>query len=174
MLGARATIVPDENGAAAVLPERPWNAILVDHALGTAASVACLRIARTIARRIVMVTPAGRGDLAALRGAGFTGYLIKPVRAGSLAARFLTADGFDNAVSGDAAETADTTIAGNGLSILCAEDNEINALLTRVLLEKLGHRPTIAGSGTAAIECWRAAHEAGTPFDRVLMDLHMP
>jgi PAS domain S-box-containing protein len=171
--GARATIVPDENVAAAVLPEQPWSAILVDHALGTAAS-AGMRIASTIARRIVMVTPAERGDLAALREAGFTDYLIKPVRAGSLAARFLTADGFDNAASGEAAETADATVAGNGLSILCAEDNEINALLIRALLEKLGHRPTMAGSGTAAIECWRAAHEAGTPFDRVLMDLHMP
>jgi CheY-like chemotaxis protein len=32
----------------------------------------------------------------------------------------------------------------------------------------------MAGSGTAAIECWRTAREAGTPFDRVLMDLHMP
>ena len=32
----------------------------------------------------------------------------------------------------------------------------------------------MAASGTAAIECWRAAREGGTPFDRVLMDLHMP
>jgi PAS domain S-box-containing protein len=172
--GARTTIVPDEKTAAAVLPEQPWSSILVDHALGPAASGACTRIAGTIVRRIVMVTPAERGDLTALKEAGFTSYLIKPVRAGSLAARFLTADGFDNAASGEAAETPDTTTAGNGLSILCAEDNEINALLTPALLEKLGHRPTMAGSGTAAIECWRAARAAGRPFDRVLMDLHMP
>jgi hypothetical protein len=96
-----------------------------------------------IARRIVMVTPVGRGELAALKEAGFTGYLIKPIRAASLAARFLTADGFDNGVSDEATETPETTIAGNGLSILCAEDNEINALLIRALLEKLGHRPTM-------------------------------
>ncbi|MGB8630050.1 MAG: response regulator [Xanthobacteraceae bacterium] len=172
--GARATIVPDENVAAAVVPEQPWSAILVDHALGTPASARCMRIAATIARRIVMVTPVGRGELAALKEAGFTGYLIKPIRAASLAARFLTADGFDNSVSDEATETPETTIAGNGLSILCAEDNEINALLIRALLEKLGHRPTMAGSGIAAIECWRAAREAGAPFDGVLMDLHMP
>jgi CheY-like chemotaxis protein len=41
-------------------------------------------------------------------------------------------------------------------------------------LVKLGHRPTMAGSGGAAIECWLAARDAGVPFDRVLMDLHMP
>jgi PAS domain S-box-containing protein len=172
--GARTTIVPDENVAAALLPEQPWSTILVDHALGTHASTACMRFGGTIARRLVMVTPAARGELATLKQAGFTGYLIKPVRAVSLAARFLTADGFDNGAPGEPAETQSETPGGNGLSILCAEDNEINALLVRALLEKLGHRPTMAGSGTAAIECWLAAREAGMPFDRVLMDLHMP
>ena len=37
-----------------------------------------------------------------------------------------------------------------GLSILVAEDNEINALLARALLTRLGHRPTIAANGEAA------------------------
>ena len=32
----------------------------------------------------------------------------------------------------------------------------------------------MAGNGDAAIDCWLAARTAGTPFDRVLMDLHMP
>jgi CheY-like chemotaxis protein len=32
----------------------------------------------------------------------------------------------------------------------------------------------MAGSGGGAIECWLAARDAGVPFDRVLMDLHMP
>jgi CheY-like chemotaxis protein len=39
---------------------------------------------------------------------------------------------------------------------------------------KLGHRPTMAASGEAAIESWLAARAAGTPYDRVLTDLHMP
>jgi PAS domain S-box-containing protein len=172
--GARTTIVSDETIAAAVLPEQPWSAIFVDLAPGTVPSAACVHTGRAIARRIIMVTPAERGKLSALREAGFTGYLIKPVRAASLAARFLTADGFDNGACVEPVETPDTTITGNGLRILCAEDNEINALLIRALLEKLGHRPTMAASGAAAVECWRAAREAGTPFDRVLMDLHMP
>ncbi len=51
---------------------------------------------------------------------------------------------------------------------------EINALLTRALLVKLGHRPIVADSGAAVIACWRAARSTGAPYDRILMDLHMP
>ena len=63
---------------------------------------------------------------------------------------------------------------GNGLSILVAEDNDINALLARALLVRLGHRPTMVADGASAIESWLAARAAGAPYDRVLMDLHMP
>ena len=48
-----------------------------------------------VPQRIVLVTPAMRAELAALKEAGFTRYLIKPVRAGSLAARLSTNDGFE-------------------------------------------------------------------------------
>ena len=172
--GARTTIVPDEAVAAALLPEQPWSAVLVDHALGSKASAALARIAAKIPRRIVLVTPAMRNELAALKEAGFTGYLIKPVRAVSLAARFAADDAFDHAAAAEPVESPSVVPTMGGLSVLVAEDNEINALLVRTLLVKLGHRPTMAGSGGAAIECWRAARDAGVPFDRVLMDLHMP
>ena len=171
--GARTKIVPDGDAAAALLPERSWNAVMVDHALGTAASEALARMTASVPRRIVLVTPAMRNNLAALKEAGFTGYLIKPVRAASLAARFSSEDIFDPAAAIETPE-ATRSAAQKGLSILVAEDNEINALLARALLVKLGHRPTIAQSGAAAIECWHAAHTAGAPYDRVLMDVHMP
>jgi CheY-like chemotaxis protein len=64
--------------------------------------------------------------------------------------------------------------AAKGLSILVAEDNEINALLMRALLTKLGHRPIIAGTGEAAVESWAAARAAGPPNDLILMDVQMP
>jgi len=172
--GARTTIVPDEAVAAALFPEQPWGAILVDHALGSVASEALARMSAAIPRRIVLVTPAMRNELASLKEAGFTGYLIKPVRAASLAARFADDDAFDHGAAGEPAEALKEHPAGNGLSVLVAEDNEINALLVRALLVKLGHRPTMAGTGSAALDCWRAARDAGMPFDRVLMDLHMP
>jgi PAS domain S-box-containing protein len=176
--GARTTIVPDEKVAAALLPEHAWSAVLADHALGTTATTSLAREAATFARRIVLITPAMRHELPALKDAGFTGYLIKPVRAASLAARFASDDDFDHGLSSEplAEPTETPSIAPDhdGLSILVAEDNEINALLARALLEKLGHRPVVVESGGAAIACWRTAHEAGAPFDRVLMDLHMP
>jgi len=172
--GARTTIVPDDGVAAALLPEQAWNAVLVDHALGTAASEALARIAEPVERRIVMVTPALRSELAALKETGFTGYLIKPVRAASLAARFAAGDAFDPGAAVEAAQVPGEARPADGLSILVAEDNEINALLARALLVKLGHRPTMAANGEAAIECWLAARAAGTPYDRVLMDLRMP
>ena len=50
------------------------------------------------------------------------------------------------------------TARKDGLSILVAEDNEINALLTRALLQKLGHRPQVVASGHAAMESFLAAN----------------
>ena len=172
--GARTTIVPDERVAAAILPEHIWSAVLVDHTLGTTASEALARMAAVIPRRIVLATPAMRTELAGLKDAGFTGYLIKPVRAVSLAARFAPDDAFDPGAASETADTPSQARSGRGLSILVAEDNEINALLARALLVKLGHRPTMAESGAAAIESWLAARAGGAPYDCVLMDLHMP
>ena len=172
--GAHTKIVPDEKVAAAILPERIWSALLVDHVLGTEASRELARAAASVPQRIVLVTPAMRTELAALKDAGFTGYLIKPVRAASLAARLSTNDGFESGGMSEGAEPPSTAHAGGGLSILVAEDNDINALLTRALLIKLGHHPTVAANGAAAVDCWVAARAGHAPFDRILMDLHMP
>ena len=138
------------------------------------ASEALARMAAAIPRRLVLVTPAMRDKLAALKAAGFTGYLVKPVRAASLAARFSADDAFDRGAAAETPEAPREPRPAGSLSILVAEDNEINALLARALLVKLGHRPTMAASGAAAVESWLAAHAAGTPYDRVLMDVHMP
>jgi PAS domain S-box-containing protein len=175
--GARTCIVPDDTVAAALLPERAWSAILIDHALGRAACEALARnTASTIARRIVLMPPAARHDLPALKDAGFTGYLVKPVRAASLAARLATAEDefvMDAADVEKPGEIAGSR-AGSGSAVLVAEDNEINALLARALLARLGHRPTIASSGAAAVEAWLSAHAAGEPYGLVLMDVRMP
>jgi signal transduction histidine kinase/CheY-like chemotaxis protein len=172
--GAHTTVVPDAEVAAALLPEHAWTTVMVDHAIGMPQSLALARLTAKIPRRLVLVTPAMRDELAALKDAGFTGYLIKPVRANSLAARFSPDDAFDAGAAEATADGAGRTPAAAGLSILVAEDNEINALLARALLVKLGHRPVMATSGAAAVESWLAARAAGTPYDRVLMDLNMP
>ena len=101
---------------------------------------------------------------------------MKPLRAASLAARLsLTPEvtSPDLAPEPLGESTAGATPA-KGLSILVAEDNEINALLMRSLLTKLGHRVVIATHGEAALESWTAARSAGAPYDLVLMDIQMP
>ena len=60
-----------------------------------------------------------------------------------------------------------------GLKVLVAEDNPVNSLLTLRMLEKLGHRVEHVENGAAAVDAVRESRNA-TPFDIVLMDLHMP
>jgi CheY-like chemotaxis protein len=55
------------------------------------------------------------------------------------------------------------------LRVLLAEDNPVNQMLARRLLEKRGHAVTVVESGRAAIEAVRCQ-----PFDVVLMDVQMP
>ena len=81
----------------------------------------------------MLLTPAERHELADLKAAGFTGYLVKPVRVASLAARFTATETADAGMADEVvAKTADTPSAG--LTVLVAEDNEINALLARALV----------------------------------------
>jgi signal transduction histidine kinase/CheY-like chemotaxis protein len=175
--GARTCAVTDARVATALLPERNWDAMLIDHALGAAAIQSLLASAgNDVQQRIILIPPSTRHELPALKQAGITDYLIKPVRAASLAAR-LTAGPDHSHEPADAdgqTESPARPRPGKTLSILVAEDNDINALLARALLAKLGHRPAIVPSGAAAIESWQAAQAAGTPYDLLLMDLHMP
>ena len=174
--GARTCAVSDECIAMALWPERPWEALLVDYPLA-APMIANHDLTKIgIPKRIALIRPAERHELPALKAAGFTGYLVKPVRAASLAARLAADDAFEHSPAEIAVETAEASAFPNfkGLSILVAEDNEINALLARALLTRLGHRPTIASNGEAAVESWLTACAAGAPYDLVLMDVQMP
>ena len=172
--GARTCMAPDSTIAAALMPERVWGAIFVDHASGRAACEELARAAAAIPRRIVLVTPGARSDLPALKEAGFTGYLIKPVRAASLAARLASEDDVFERTREEAETVISAAAPPKGIPVLVAEDNEINALLARALLIRLGHRPTIATTGAAAVDAWLAARAAGDPYGLVLMDVHMP
>ncbi len=60
----------------------------------------------------------------------------------------------------------------SGLRVLIAEDNEVNQLVVREMLELVGMQVTIAENGRRAIEILRAARPGG--FAAVLMDLQMP
>jgi len=172
--GAQSCLVADEKTARTMLSTRQWDALVVDRALGSEAANALAQAATSVTRRIVMVTPAERHELAGLKAAGFTGFLVKPVRAASLAARFGDPQAADASMTDHFPGEEPAASRVNGLSVLVAEDNDINALLARALLHRLGHRPAVAPNGAAAIESFLAAASTGSPYDLVLMDVHMP
>src|ERR1700728_4830729 len=180
--GGQTCMVSDIGAAQALLPERSWHAVLFDRALGVSDVEMLGEAARAHAtQRIVMFTPAARHELQPVVSAAFTGYLVKPLRTASLAARLTAAPEIAAPeIAGDPAiEPPDTTatpaiVPVPSLSILVAEDNEINALLMRSLLTRLGHHAVITTNGEEALESWQAAKSAGAPYDLVLMDIQMP
>ncbi|MCA6118356.1 response regulator [Bradyrhizobium sp. WSM 1738] len=175
--GGQVCMVSEVDVAEALLPERSWHAVLIDHTLGLAEIERLGEAARLHAtQRIVMFTPATRQEMQPSASSALTGYLVKPLRAASLAAR-LTAAPEVAAPSLEPAIDPDKTPAApenKGLSILVAEDNQINALLIRSLLGRLGHHAVITTNGEEALESWLSAKSAGTPYDLVLMDIQMP
>jgi len=58
--------------------------------------------------------------------------------------------------------------------ILLAEDAPDNQRLLSHFLEKAGVQVTIAQNGEIAVTTAMAAHDAGKPFDLILMDMQMP
>ncbi len=170
--GAQTFLVADVDDALLEISVRRWGKVIFDNAMGMAAAS---KIADACTARatpcVVMVTPQTRGDLAPLKDAGFTGYLIKPARAASLAARFDATR--DEPIDLTEARPV-TERAARALSILVAEDNDINALLARTLLMRLGHAPTMVTDGAQAVAAFREAQAEGKPFDLILMDVHMP
>jgi PAS domain S-box-containing protein len=158
---------------------------------GDGAELAAL--ARSIVPNIgtlLLLSPQERDRLPELTqgaGAPFDGYLVRPVRAASLVARMTalrvrswmpaasppeTRD-YDDMAEAEAPPLLPAAPAAlSQLTVLVAEDNEINALLTRTLLEHTGHEVRLARNGAEAV----AALEADVlgEIDLVLMDLHMP
>jgi CheY-like chemotaxis protein len=177
--GGQTCVVSNAEVAHALLPERTWHAVMFDHALGAKEIEALAEAAKPFAaQRIVLLTPATRHEWQSSSASALTGYLVKPLRVASLAARLLSipdisAPHFAEPEIGPAAE-APPAARACGLSVLVAEDNEINALLMRSLLGRLGHQAVITTNGEEAFESWLAAKTAGTPYDLVLMDIQMP
>jgi len=64
------------------------------------------------------------------------------------------------------AETETTPIKAR---ILLVEDNAVNQLVARKLLEKMGHRVDLAADGQEALQALELA-----PYDLILMDIQMP
>jgi signal transduction histidine kinase/CheY-like chemotaxis protein len=128
----------------------------------------------------LLLQPEERRPLKHLLARPVSGYLLKPLRRATLLRQLAHRDELQMARA--VADLRDTAALGGKetmrLDVLLAEDNEINAMLARTVLEKLGHRVVHVATGRAAVEHMEAVLSAspGAPGrpDLVLMDLTMP
>jgi CheY-like chemotaxis protein len=117
---------------------------------------------------IMMLTSEDQSSSAArCRAMGVEAYLIKPIKPTELLLmiRRVVGRGEGRAVTSPRCERN----GGRRLSVLVAEDNPVNQKLAMAMLDKLGHRVTMAGTGLEAVEKWRS-----DKFDLILMDVQMP
>ncbi|HET9159393.1 MAG TPA: response regulator [Caulobacteraceae bacterium] len=136
--------------------------VLVDYALGRGEGLEPL----TNAPCLILVAPEERVAIGDHRAAGFEGYLIKPLRAASLAARVLTVKGkAPPAAAKDERAQAETA---PGARVLLVEDHPVNALLARKLLEREGCSVDWVTTGEMALTAANAGH------DLILMDRRLP
>jgi CheY-like chemotaxis protein len=127
------------------------------------------------ATAVVMLTSGGtRGDAARCRELGIAAYLPKPVKRPDLRAAILLALRLP---SGDT--DRQELITRHSLRearptgrILLVEDNRVNQLIVRRLLEKAGHTVVVAANGREALAILEEAQWAG--FRCALMDVQMP
>ncbi len=125
---------------------------------------------------ITLIAPTDRGMLGEFRANGYATFLARPVRGATLL-RVLLSQATTLAQPHVEKRGTPSPRASNGrrqgLSVLIAEDNDINAMLARATLVKAGHRVKVVGNGKAAVEAVTGAGQKQR-FDVVLMDLHMP
>ena len=122
----------------------------------------------------IMMLPSGgqKGDLARCEQLRVAGYLIKPVRRAELCKSLCQAlGGVSIGVPTEALSQRAPTVTEShrSLHILVAEDNAVNQMLLKRLLEKRGHSVKIAANGRLAL---LAIEEH--KFDLVFMDVQMP
>jgi CheY-like chemotaxis protein len=126
---------------------------------------------------IVVLDTAAKADFGQFRDAGFDAYLVRPVRPQSLLTHMgVRTDESDASPAQGKTERAFRLRTGSGAArVLLAEDNDINALLARRLLEKAGCEVKLCVNGREAVDAFRRVLEGReAAFDVVLMDAHMP
>ncbi len=120
---------------------------------------------------IMMPSSVSRGDADRCRDLRIDGYLAKPVVQDELETAMASVLG-GQAPPSDYARVVSKelgTSGGRRLSILLAEDVEVNQRVVARILERHGHRVVIAANGRKAVELWQTDR-----VDLVFMDIQMP
>ena len=136
-----------------------------------------------VKRSFLLFSPFERRAFGQKLVAGYEGWLVKPVRTGSLAIRLAgeppvplarkngSASGQDTPPRG----AAPSVVSQQGLRVLLAEDNEINTMVAMNFLGRLGAQVVHASDGQSALSLALAAMSGDMPaFDVILMDVSMP
>jgi len=118
---------------------------------------------------IVLTSGSRSGDVARCRRLGVASHLLKPVKQSELFDAVAASLGVGGPEEGEHATTADGMPPLPPLNILLVEDSLVNQKLAIALLEKHGHRVTLAQDGREALALLTA-----DSFDLVLMDVEMP
>lgn len=158
-------------------PERAFELVLLDWKMPGMDGIEVARRIKELGERsvrlpvIIMVTAYGREQVMQLGGdVGLDAILNKPVTSSGL---FDTIVRFQGGIGrqseGEHRDLGMEAAAIRGTRILLVEDNEINQLVARDMLERMGLAVSVVNNGQEALECLEAAD-----FDAVLMDLQMP
>jgi signal transduction histidine kinase/CheY-like chemotaxis protein len=161
---------------------RPFPLVLTDvHMPDVDGFELARRIMRSphLTKSVVLMLTSGeqRDDLERCRELGVSIYLVKPVRRADLRAAIVKA--LADCVRGREQEDEMLSRITDGASIatrthspariLLAEDNLVNQRVALLMLEKHGHRVTLALNGREALQALQREK-----FDIVLMDVQMP
>jgi two-component system sensor histidine kinase/response regulator len=121
--------------------------------------------------RIIMLSSAGQAmPTSRCRDLGSDSCLVKPIGRTALLLEIKRVFEMHHEQQEDAHESYQVMVqGGRSLNILLAEDNSINQQLATRVLEKRGHRVTVANNGREAVDLFEQAE-----FDLVLMDIQMP
>jgi PAS domain S-box-containing protein len=149
--------------------------VQMPHADGFALAEAIKRDPAIAGATVVMLISGGQpGDAARCRDLGVAAYLTKPVKASELRTAILLALGVQSADRDRPALVTRHSLreARQIGRVLLIEDNRVNQLVARRLLEKHGHAVVVANNGREALSILDDAGFAG--FGCVLMDVQMP
>ncbi len=143
--------------------------ILVDHAEAAARGLGMAP--RPDKPALILLRPADRDLIGRYRGAGWDGYLIKPLRRASVAERVRAAVRRGATPAPTTVPDDDRVAAPRAFAarVLLVEDNPVGALLAKTLLKREGCTVETAASGEEAVQALKRAR-----YDLVFMDMRMP